>query len=71
MGRADGEQQHPSHLGPVAAFAGFRLCGGVISPNDGERSLYPVGFQMSRNSKNKNATRTTIFRGSNTQLSVL
>jgi hypothetical protein len=33
--------------------------------------LYAVGFQMSRNIKNKNPTRTTIFRGSNTQLSVL
>jgi hypothetical protein len=42
-------------------------------PNAGERAvgLYAVGFQMSRNSKNKNPTRTKIFRGSNTQLSVV
>ena len=33
--------------------------------------LYAAGFLMSRNSKNKNPTRTTIFRGSNTQLSVV
>jgi hypothetical protein len=36
-----------------------------------DHHLYAVGFQMSRNSKNKNPTRTTIFRSSNTQLSVL
>ncbi len=50
-----------------STFAGFSL-----SPNAGEHGgFYAVGFQMSRNSKNTNPTRTTIFRGSNTQLSVL
>jgi hypothetical protein len=45
---------------------------GSALANAGERGgFYAVGFQMSRNSRNKNPPRTTIFRGSNTQLSVL
>jgi len=42
-----------------------------VLPNAGAVGLYAMGFQKSRNSKNKNPTRTKIFRGSNTQLSVV
>jgi hypothetical protein len=53
-----------------STFAGFSLRGEAECVMSAV-GLYAVGFQMSRNSKNKNPTRTTIFRGSNTQLSVL